>query len=220
MKRAVSTKKHSSARTPRAERVIVYVDGFNLYFGIKSNGWARYLWLDLNAMGKGLLKRNQTLVRVKYFTSRIRLPHDKAARQNTFLEALQTLPDLDIFYGNYQINKKQCKNCGAISHIRNEKMTDVNIATEMLTDAFLDKFDTALLISADGDLTTPVERIAKTVGKRIVVIYPPNRRSFALEAVASAHMSLGKSHLANSQFPTQVSKADGFVLHRPLAWPI
>jgi uncharacterized LabA/DUF88 family protein len=212
----VSTQKIS---TP-AENVIVYVDGFNLYFGIKSSGWARYLWLDLNKLCKGLLKPNQTLVRVKYFTSRIRLPHDKAVRQNTFLEALQTLPDLDMFYGNYQINKKSCTNCGAISHIRNEKMTDVNIATEMLTDAFQDKFDTAILISADGDLTTPVERIAQTVGKRIVVIYPPNRRSFSLEKVATAHMSLGRSHLANAQFPQHVTKADGFILSRPIAWPI
>jgi uncharacterized LabA/DUF88 family protein len=213
----VSITKQPSVST---EKVIVYVDGFNLYFGIKSKGWARYLWLDLHTMSKGLLTRNQTLMRVKYFTSRIRLPHDKAVRQNTFLEALQTLPDLDIFYGNYQINKRSCKNCGTVSHIRNEKMTDVNIATEMLTDAFLNRFDTALLISADGDLTTPVERIAKTVGKRIVIIYPPDRRSFSLEGVATAHMSLGKGHLANSQFPRQVKKADGYMLHRPVAWPV
>lgn len=216
----MSTKKPTPARAARAEKVIVYIDGFNLYFGIKSRGWARYLWLDIYQMSNSLLKRDQILVRVKYFTSRIRLPHDKAARQNAFLEALQTLPDVDIFYGNYQINKKSCTNCGAISHIRNEKMTDVNIATEMLTDAFQDKFDTALLISADGDLTTPVERIANTVGKRIVVIYPPDRRSFSLEKVATAHMSLGKGHLASSQFPRQVKKADGFMLHRPLEWPV
>jgi hypothetical protein len=123
-----------------SEKVILYVDGFNLYFGLKSAGWARYLWLDLNQMGKSLLKRNQILVRVKYFTSRIRTPHDKAVRQNTFLEALETLPDLDIFYGNYQVNKRYCVNCGALEHIRNEKKTDVNIATEMLTDAFLNNF--------------------------------------------------------------------------------
>ena len=157
MKRIASTKKGSRARPARTEKVIVYIDGFNLYFGLKSRGWARFLWLDLNKMAQSLLKSNQTLVRVKYFTSRIRLPHDKSARQNTFLEVLETLPNLDIFYGNYQINKRTCRNCGAIDHVKNEKMTDVNIATEMLTDAFLGKFDTALLISADGDLTTPVK---------------------------------------------------------------
>jgi uncharacterized LabA/DUF88 family protein len=137
-------------------------------------------------MCQSLLKPNQALVAVKYFTSRIRLPHDKAARQNTFLEALETLPNLQIFYGNYQINRRTCRNCGAIDHVRNEKMTDVNIAAEMFTDAFLGEFDTALLISADGDLRTPVQRIAQTVGKRVVVVFPPDRRSFTLESVATA----------------------------------
>jgi uncharacterized LabA/DUF88 family protein len=216
----VSTKKPRGARAARAERVIVYIDGFNLYFGLKTRGWQRFLWLDIFKMANSLLKPDQTLVGVKYFTSRIRLPHDKASRQNAFLEALETLPGLGIFYGNYQINKRSCKNCGSISHIPNEKMTDVNIATEMLTDAFSDKCDTALLISADGDLRTPVQRIAEIAGKRVIVIYPPGRRCFALEEVATAHMSLGRHHLINSQFPRQVKKADGYMLHRPLEWPV
>jgi uncharacterized LabA/DUF88 family protein len=216
MKSGVSIKK---ARPKRAEKVIVYIDGFNLYFGLKSRGWQRFLWLDLSKMSQSLLKPNQTLVRVKYFTSRIRLPHDKAIRQNTFLEALETLPNVDIFYGNYQINKRTCRNRGAIDRVKSEKMTDVNIATEMLTDAFQNKFDTALLISGDGDLTTPVKRIAQAVGKRIVLVYPPDRRSFALEAVASTHMFLGRQHLANCQFPLHVRKANGFMLSRPAAWP-
>ncbi len=28
------------------DRVIVYIDGFNLYFGLKSKGWRRYFWLN------------------------------------------------------------------------------------------------------------------------------------------------------------------------------
>src|SRR6266853_4091709 len=171
MKRAPSSKKASGAPLVRAENVIVYIDGFNLYFGLKSAGWARFLWLDLCKMSKRLLKPHQKLVAVKYFTSRIRLPHDKASRQNKFLEALETLHDLEIFYGNYQINRRTCRRCGQADHVPNEKMSDVNIATEMLTDAFQNKFDTALLISADGDLMTPVKRISKTVGKRVIVVF-------------------------------------------------
>ena len=30
------------------ERVSVYVDGFNLYYGLRSRGWRRYYWLDLS----------------------------------------------------------------------------------------------------------------------------------------------------------------------------
>ena len=38
------------------ERVIVYIDGFNLYFGLKSKGWKRYYWLNLQKLAIKLLK--------------------------------------------------------------------------------------------------------------------------------------------------------------------
>jgi len=53
-------------------RVCVYVDGFNLYFGLKSKGWRRHYWLDLATLSSALLKPSQQLKTVHYFTSRIR----------------------------------------------------------------------------------------------------------------------------------------------------
>ncbi len=52
-----------------AQRVIAYIDGFNLYFGLKAMGWRRYYWLDLFKLSRNLLKTNQELVAVKYFTA-------------------------------------------------------------------------------------------------------------------------------------------------------
>jgi hypothetical protein len=46
-------------------RVIVYVDGFNLYFGLKSKKWQRYYWLNPRLLAENLLKPGQTLVAVK-----------------------------------------------------------------------------------------------------------------------------------------------------------
>lgn len=54
------------------KRVIVYVDGFNLYFGLRSKGWRRHYWLDLVKLAEALLKPDQQLAGVHYFTSRIR----------------------------------------------------------------------------------------------------------------------------------------------------
>jgi hypothetical protein len=207
-----------ASQTKKRERVIVYVDGFNLYFGLRSKGWHRYMWLDLKQLSHRLSKPNQRIVATKYFTSRVSSPKDKADRQNTFLEALGTLPKFEIFYGVYQVNSRKCPHCGKYDQIPNEKMTDVNIATEMLTDAFKGKFDTALLISADGDLQTPVERITQMKDKRIVVIFPPNRNSFKLKHAATATMIMGRAHLATSQLPKKITKPDGFVLKRPAKW--
>jgi hypothetical protein len=98
-------------------------------------------------------------------------------------------------------------------------MTDVNIAVELLTDAFEDRFDTALLVSADSDLQPPLQKIRQCFPqKRIVVAFPPKRQSFVLRSTAHASFTIGRAVLAKSQFPPEITKADGYVLHRPLSW--
>ena len=79
------------------ERVIVYIDGFNLYFGLKDSGWSKYFWLNLHRLSTNLLRPNQTLVHTKYFTAKISKPESKRKRQQAFLSALGTLPNLSIY---------------------------------------------------------------------------------------------------------------------------
>ena len=45
-------------RTP--ERVIVYIDGFNLYYGIRGSGLGRYLWLNLCSFSQKIIKPHQS----------------------------------------------------------------------------------------------------------------------------------------------------------------
>ena len=56
--------------------VVSCIDGFNLYFGLKLQGCERFLWSDVQALSRNLLKPDQTLARTKYFTSRVALPPD------------------------------------------------------------------------------------------------------------------------------------------------
>jgi hypothetical protein len=60
-----------ASSTSPTERVAAYIDGFNLYFGIREEG-RRYLWLDLECLVQSLLKPHQQLVAVRYFTARVR----------------------------------------------------------------------------------------------------------------------------------------------------
>ena len=90
------------------ERVIVYIDGFNLYYGIRAKGWRRYYWLDVRALSENLLRPGQLLMMVRYFTARISSAGStgKYKRQGTFLEALETRANLHVHYGHY-LAKKQ-----------------------------------------------------------------------------------------------------------------
>jgi hypothetical protein len=63
------------------ERVIAYVDGYNLYYSLRSKGWKWFYWLNLQALVQRLLKPRQTLTALKYFTTIITEPDDKRRRQ-------------------------------------------------------------------------------------------------------------------------------------------
>jgi uncharacterized LabA/DUF88 family protein len=201
------------------QRVITYIDGFNLYFGLKSKNWERYLWLDVQALSRSLMKPDQMLAHTKYFSSRVALPPDKAKRQSTYLDAIGTLAATSIFYGKYQTNSQACRKCGYVHNANSEKMTDVNIAVELLQDAFQDAFDTAILISADSDLIAPIAAVKRLFPtKRVVVACPPGRFSQHLCSTASGYFQIGRSAAAHSQFPDNVTTASGFILQRPATW--
>ena len=200
-------------------RVIAYIDGFNLYYGLRASRWQRFYWLNLRQVALHLLKPDQTLVEAKYFTALVTTPPDKNRRQAAYLEALGTLQDFSIHYGHYLADTVVCRQCGHSYTTHHEKMTDVNIATEMLSDAFTDQFDVALVFSADSDLVGPVQKVRQLFPeKRVVVVFPPARHSNALKKAANATLHLDRATLAQSVFPDQVVKPDGFVLHRPTEW--
>ena len=204
------------------QRVRMYVDGFNLFYGLRAKGWRRYYWLDLHRLAKNLLRPGQRLEAVRYFTARVENdPRDpgKQARQNTYLEALATLPNMYIHYGYFQSKSHQCYRCGATWRTYEEKMTDVNIAVELLRDAQDNAFDSAILMSGDGDLAGPLLAVRERYPtKNVVVAFPPKRRSIAMTNAATAYFTVGRGRLHNSQLPPQVTRADGFVLARPPSW--
>jgi uncharacterized LabA/DUF88 family protein len=201
------------------QRVIAYVDGFNLYYGLRSKHWKWFYWLNIQEMARRMLKPGQILVSTKYFTSIVNRPADKHKRQATFLEALRTLSNSYIYYGHFLSDTVTCSHCGHTYQTYHEKMTDVNIATELMSDAFQDQFDAALLVSADSDLVGPVQAVQQLFSrKRIVVAFPPGRYSNALKRAANAYTHIGRNVLSKSVFPDQIDKPDGFILQRPAQW--
>src|SRR6266568_3810935 len=155
-------------------RVAVYVDGFNLYFGLRDRHGRKYLWLDLQALATSLLRPGQSLQEVRYFTARVRNDVASIRRQSDYLDALGGhSPLVRIKDGRFQ-----------------EK--DVNIAVALLGDAVRNRFDTALVISADSDLCPAVREVKDLFPtKRIIAVFPPGRRSAELKRVVDGFMIIG-----------------------------
>lgn len=204
--------------TEKKERVIVYIDGFNLYFGIKQAGLNNCKWLDINKLVSHLLKPTQELISIKYFTSRVNNNPDKQKRQNTFIEALEST-GIKAYYGHYQSDSIECKRCGSIWATYNEKMTDVNIATHMIIDAFQDNCDMAMLISGDSDLVPPIKAIHDNFkNKRVFVAFPPNRFNNSVALVAKGNFIIGRKKIVDCQFPPEIIKPNGYILKKPKLW--
>ena len=200
------------------DNIIAYIDGYNLYFGLREKGWKRFYWLNLKRLAEQFLKPNQILIESKYFTTIVKRPDDKRRRQQVFLEALQTLSNLSIFYGHFLSDSVTCRRCGHTYTTHHEKMTDVNISVELMKDAFQDRFDLALLISADSDLVSPVRTVQQLFPqKKVIAIFPPGRFSLALKSVSSRILRIGHVELSKSMFPDQVIK-NGIILQRPVSW--
>jgi uncharacterized LabA/DUF88 family protein len=184
------------------QRVSVYIDGFNLYYGLKQSGKKSSYWVDLQALARSLVGHARTLAEVKYFTSRVAGNAGSKKRQSTYLDALGAVGGLDIFYGNFLASKRKCRNCGNEHEIHQEKMTDVNIAVEMLKDAFQDRYDIALLVSADSDLISPISTIRQLFPKKhITAVFPPNRQSNALKQCAHGVYFLSINAILKLQLP-------------------
>lgn len=206
---------------PEQVRVISYVDGFNLYFGLRSKGWRRYYWLDLVALSRSLLKPGQYLVHTHYFTARIqhRERGQSAGRQAIWLDALAAQEGITCHFGHYLAKQRRCHHCGAVWTSYEEKMTDVRIATQLIVDAYEDRFDTAIIISGDSDLAPPIEAIRNSFrDKRIIIAFPPGRRSERLKSLAHGYLVIGKDKLRKSLLPDQVVSPSGRMIHRPKEW--
>ncbi|MFD0657968.1 NYN domain-containing protein [Thermocatellispora tengchongensis] len=207
---------HNTNANP--ERVGAYIDGFNLYHGIRRYG-RRYLWLDLEAMILRILKPGQRLDAVRYFTAPIRAQPDKQARQNAYLGALAAHTSVEIVMGRFQERHCLCRACGATWRTYEEKETDVSLSVAMMRDAAARRFDRMLLVSGDSDFCAAIRGVREVnpqVG--VVVVFPPGRRSDVLGRAGHARYFLGLDAVRRAQLPDEVAGVGGLVYTRPKRW--
>ncbi len=79
----------------------VYIDGFNLYYGAVK--YTPFRWLNPVELSRQVLPLGHNIEKVKYFTARVSGATDPDAprRQQIYLRALGTLPEVEIHYGRF-----------------------------------------------------------------------------------------------------------------------
>ena len=158
----------------KPRKTIVYIDGFNLYYRLKNT---HCKWLDLKSLCDLCLdSAKHKIIKIKYFTALVKeniKDPSNTIRQQLFLRALRTIPNLEIILG--QFKERQVKGflcdenkktiAGKIVTIKKweEKETDVNIAVHLMEDAYAhkDMYECSILFSNDTDLKMPLSRVKK-----------------------------------------------------------
>ncbi|WP_030978381.1 NYN domain-containing protein [Streptomyces sp. NRRL S-1824] len=201
--------------------LIVYVDGFNLYHGLHDKYGRRLLWLDLVKLSQTLRPRDH-LVKVKYFTASVLDDPEALSRQDAYLQALVAHggSSIEIVKGRYQKKQKQCRRCGSQWTHYEEKETDVNIAVSLVADVVTGAATSAMVISADSDLSPAIrtaQRLAPTT--HIMAAFPPRRFSNELQKLMPASFSIGRAKFTGAQLPEKVVDPEtGHVIERPAKW--
>ena len=202
------------------QKVIVYVDGFNFYFGLKEKKWRKYYWLDFVSFFESLLRPYQTLVEVKYFSAKP-VNQVKSERQDLLFSANKLNPKFKLILGKYLKKDTICKNCGFVIHSFEEKETDVRIATNIIADAYNNRCDVSVIVSADSDLIPPIELLREIKPlQKVIVFFPPQRYSNNLKIIANATKNLegAKMMFENATLPDEITLPSGYVIKRPTKW--
>lgn len=205
----------------------VYVDGFNLYYGAVKG--TPYKWLDLAALSRFAFPR-YFIDRIHYFTARVgRLRGDtdpsKPQRQQVYLRALGTIPNLDIHYGRFLLTKTRMALVDpppggprtAEVFKTEEKGSDVNLASYLLLDAFDGRFDVAIVVSNDSDLSEPIRIVRERFDRPVIVLSPYRTVSYELRGVATYFRTIRRGWLEASQFPDVLRDEHG-VISKPEEW--
>jgi len=203
----------------------VYVDAFNLYYGAVKD--TPYRWLNLAELCHRMLPEHR-IAEIKYFTARVsaRLQDPrKPLRQQIYLRALRTIPNLSIIFGHFLSHTVRMPLAGSPpEHLQwvtvmktEEKGSDVNLATHLLHDAHRGRYQIAVIVSNDSDLIAPIDIVTRELGLRVGVLCPHARPSRDLLARATFFKRIRPGVLASSQFPVTLNDAQG-IFHKPPEW--
>lgn len=218
-------------------KTIVYVDGFNLYYrALKKTG---FKWLNLKDLCQTCLPVEHVIAEINYYTARVNHKINPSAPrdQQLYFNALQSTNIVKIHLGSFKIREKIAKIkeplefkppsrvCNITPSPRfvkiltpEEKGSDVKLGAHLIRDAFLKKFDHAVVITNDVDLAEPIRIVKEELGLGITLLKPCVQPLDTLDKYATNLIHIEPHHLQASLFPNEIIKANGGKIIKPSDW--
>ncbi len=154
----------------RSERVMIFIDGNNLYHSLKHVIGRTNLEFEKFS---SRLVGERHLIRTYYYNAPLNREDDdeKHRQQQSFFDSLDSVPYLTKRFGRLEkriVRHNLPDGTFVSTPTYVEKGVDTHIVIDMLTFAFKDTYDTAIIVSGDEDFVTAVERV-KELGKHVEV---------------------------------------------------
>ena len=97
--------KSSDNKDAKKLRTIVFVDGFNMYYGCLKK--SPYRWINPVLLCQNILNETHEYVGLKYFSAKVSdTPDDlsKSQRQQIYFRALRTLTNGEVILGHFNVH--------------------------------------------------------------------------------------------------------------------
>ena len=167
-------------------RVSIFIDGSNFYHALRNAGCNTNI--DFHKLGTELCGPDRDLVRIYYYNAPVdqtEYPEAYAAQQR-FFSSLHRTPYLELKLGRLMRRGNTFV----------EKGVDIMIATDMITYAYTDSYDVAILVSGDGDFV-PAVLAVKNAGKHVENACFSNSQSHHLLQTCDKFIEIDNGFIAN-----------------------
>ncbi len=194
---------------PKPRRTTAYIDGFNLYHAIEELHKPHLLWVDLWALVESLLRNDQELTNVKYYSAYARWRAASYYRHRQYVQAIEA-KGVETTMSEFKERRVECFKCGSTWKTHEEKETDVFLASDIVDDLRSDRFDVAIVVTADTDIRPAIQKVVDTKGKYVMVVAPPKR--FGRARSLNPHIQIKQGRIAKCLMEAQVRDAGGAVV--------
>lgn len=166
-------------------RIIIFIDGSNFYHSLKDTFGFHENEVDFKKM-INILLNGRLLIGVYYYNAPLDRGYNEEIyhKQQKFFSELRKIPGFNVILCTL---KKRKDPRGKIEY--KMKGDDINLAIDMVSFAYENNYDTAIIVSGDGDFVPAVKKCQK-LGKKVENAYFRISRSTFLKKVCNSSIKL------------------------------
>jgi len=184
------------------ERIMVFIDGNNLYHVIKRMFRPHLKLMNFNfSKFLSAIVSGRKIIRTYYYNAPLDWKRNREAyiKQQKFFEKLRGIPNFNLILCRMQRVKSEGKT------IYQVKEDDIHLAVDMVKLAYSNAYDTAILVSSDGDFVPAVNAV-KDVGKNVENIGFATKFSYHLKQKCDKFHLLRQNDIINCFDDIKISR--------------